>query len=69
MSNCLLIPVSCFATPVLFRRRQRGQRPFEYPSAHSIDVDRKNDRLLVAPSFSVRGDLTVLVNWQSRLTH
>ena len=41
--------------------------PLEYPSAHSIDFDAKNDRLLVAPSFAVQGDLTVLVNWQSRL--
>ena len=41
--------------------------PLEYPSAHSIDFDSKNDRLLVSPSLAVQGDLAVLVNWQSRL--
>jgi hypothetical protein len=43
--------------------------PLEYPSAHSIDFDVKNDRLLVSPSLAVQGDLTVLVNWQSRLAN
>jgi eukaryotic-like serine/threonine-protein kinase len=41
--------------------------PLEYPSDHSIDVDPKGDRLIVAPSFAVQGDLTVLVNWESML--
>jgi serine/threonine protein kinase len=41
----------------------------EVYEAIDVRLDRKNDRLLVAPSFSVRGDLTVLVNWQSRLTN
>jgi serine/threonine-protein kinase len=39
--------------------------PFDYPSAHSVDVDPNGGRLIVAPSFAVQGDLTVLVNWQS----
>jgi Tol biopolymer transport system component len=51
-----------FGTP---RRIYGG--PLEYPSAHSIDFDRKNNRLLVAPSYAVLGDLSVLVNWQSRI--
>jgi hypothetical protein len=49
-----------FGTP----RRIHGG-PFDYPSAHSVDVDPNGGRLIVAPSFAVQGDLTVLVNWQS----
>jgi hypothetical protein len=30
-------------------------------------VDPKGDRLIVAPSFAVQGDLTVLVNWEAAL--
>jgi len=39
--------------------------PLEYPSAHSYDLDPKGDRILVAPSFVPRGDITVLLNWAS----
>jgi len=49
-----------FGTP---RRLHPG--PLEYPSAHSLDVDPDGERIIIAPSYSVQGDLTVLVNWQS----
>ena len=49
-----------FGTP---RRIHPG--PLEYPSAHSLDFDPNSDRVLIAPSYAVQGDLTVLVNWQS----
>jgi Tol biopolymer transport system component len=41
--------------------------PLEYPSAHSIAIDPSGERILVAPSLAVVGDLTVLVNWESLL--
>jgi Tol biopolymer transport system component len=68
-TELMAMSVTPGAPPTFGVPRRIHVGPFEYPSAHSIDFDRKNDRLLVAPSFAVRGDLTVLVNWQSRLTH
>jgi Tol biopolymer transport system component len=57
-------------TPPTFGAARRVYAgPLEYPSAHSIDIDQANNRLLVAPSDAVRGDLTVLVNWSSRLAN
>jgi Tol biopolymer transport system component len=41
--------------------------PLEYPSAHSIAMDPSGERILVAPSLAVVGDLTVVVNWESLL--
>ena len=57
------------APPTFGAPRRVHAGPLEYPSAHSIDIDRTNNRLLVAPSDAVRGDLTVLVNWSSRLAN
>jgi Tol biopolymer transport system component len=51
--------------PVFSAPRRINAGPFDYPSAHSIDVDPSGARLIAAPSYSVQGDLTVLVNWQS----
>jgi len=31
---------------------------------HSLDVAPDGKRLLLAPSYAVQGDFTVLVNWQ-----
>ena len=64
-AELLAIPVTRGDPPVFGTPRRIYSGPLEYPSAHSIDVDPKGDRLLVASSFSVHGDLTVLVNWQS----
>jgi eukaryotic-like serine/threonine-protein kinase len=41
--------------------------PLEYASAHSFDPDPRGEKLVVAPSLAVQGDLTVLVNWQSAM--
>jgi hypothetical protein len=59
------VPVTRGNPPTFGAPRRIYPGPLEYPSAHSIDVDPKGERLIVAPSFAVQGDLTVLVNWQS----
>ena len=41
-------------------------RSWHFRLTPGIDIDMKNDRLLAAQSFAVQGDLTVLVNWQSK---
>jgi serine/threonine protein kinase len=64
-AELMSMPVSPGNPPVFGTPRRIHPGPLEYPSVHSIDVDPKQNRLLVAPSFSVLGDLTVLVNWQS----
>jgi eukaryotic-like serine/threonine-protein kinase len=49
--------------PVFGPARRIHSGPLEYPSGHSIDVDPTQERLLIAPSYGVLGDITVLVNW------
>jgi hypothetical protein len=61
------MPVTSGDPPRFGSPRRIYAGPLEYPSDHSIDVDPKGDRVLVAPSFAVQGDLTVLVNWESAL--
>jgi eukaryotic-like serine/threonine-protein kinase len=51
--------------PTFGAPRRLHPGPLEYPSAHSVDVDPDGKRIIIAPSYSVQGDLTVLVNWQS----
>ena len=41
--------------------------PLEFPASRSIDFDPSGERILVAPSLAVLGDLAVLVNWQSMI--
>ena len=51
--------------PTFGKPRRIHHGPLEYPSGHSIDVAPDGERLILAPSYSVQGDLTILVNWQS----
>jgi Tol biopolymer transport system component len=50
--------------PTFGKPRRIHHGPLEYPSGHSLDVSPDGKRLLLAPSYAVQGDLTVLVNWQ-----
>ena len=61
----MALPVTPGDPPVFGSARRVHPGPLEYPSAHSFDLEPNGDRVLIAPSYAVRGDLTVLVNWQS----
>ncbi len=61
----MAIPVGRGNPPVFGKPRRLHPGPLEYPSAHSFDLDPRGERIMLAPSNSVRGDLAVLVNWQS----
>jgi serine/threonine-protein kinase len=67
-AELMAVSVTPGAPPAFGLPRRIHPGPLEYPSAHSIDIDSRNNRILVAPSLAVQGDLTVLVNWQSRLS-
>jgi Tol biopolymer transport system component len=67
-AELMSIPVLPGNPPTFGKPRRIHAGPLEYPSAHSIDIDPRSDRLIIAPSYSVQGDLTVLVNWQSVTT-
>jgi len=62
-AELMSVSVSAGNPPVFGTPQRIHPGPLEYPSAHSIDVDPTQERLLVAPSFAVLGDLTVLLNW------
>jgi eukaryotic-like serine/threonine-protein kinase len=64
-AELMSIPVLQGNPPTFGTPRRIHPGPLEYPSAHSLDVDPGGARILIAPSYSVQGDLTVLVNWQS----
>jgi Tol biopolymer transport system component len=64
-AELMSIPVLPGDPPTFGKPRRIHPGPLEYPSAHSIDIDPRGDRLIIAPSYAVQGDLTVLVNWQS----
>jgi dipeptidyl aminopeptidase/acylaminoacyl peptidase len=68
-AELMAVSVTAGIPPTFGVPRRIHPGPLDYPSAHSIDIDSRNNRLLVAPSLAVQGDLTVLVNWQSRLTN
>lgn len=64
-AELMAIPVSPGDPPTFGKPRRIHPGPMEYPSAHSFDFDPSGKRLVIAPSFSVQGDLAVLVNWQA----
>jgi serine/threonine protein kinase len=64
-AELMSMPVTPGHPPVFGPARRIHAGPLEYPSGHSIDVDPRQERLLIAPSFGVLGDITVLVNWHS----
>jgi eukaryotic-like serine/threonine-protein kinase len=49
----------------VYRRIHPG--PLDYVTAHSFALDPKGERILIAQSWARRGDITVLLNWQSLL--
>jgi serine/threonine protein kinase len=61
----MAMPVTPGDPPRFGAARRIHPGPLEYPAARSIDIDPSGERILVAPGLGVRGDLTVLVNWQS----
>ena len=64
-SELMAIPVMRGNPPTFGTPRRIHPGPLEYASAHSVDIDPRGDRLIIAPGYAVQGDLTVLVNWQS----
>jgi dipeptidyl aminopeptidase/acylaminoacyl peptidase len=66
-AELMALPVTSGEPPAFGNPRRIHSGPFSYASAHSIDFDAKRGRLIAAPSEDVRGDLTVLVNWQAAL--
>ncbi len=64
-AGLMAIPVMQGNPPTFGKPRRIHPGPLDYPSAHSIDIDPRGEKLIMAPSYSVQGDLTVLVNWQS----
>jgi eukaryotic-like serine/threonine-protein kinase len=64
-AELMAIPVMRGNPPTFGTPRRIHPGPLEYPSAHSLDIDPRGDKLIIAPSYAVQGDLTVLVNWQS----
>jgi eukaryotic-like serine/threonine-protein kinase len=64
-SELMAMPVKRGNPPTFGTPRRIHPGPLEYASAHSVDIDPRGDRLIIAPGYAVQGDLTVLVNWQS----
>ena len=53
--------------PEFGKHRRIHPGPLDYASAHSFDIDHQQDRILIHPSYARRGDIAVLLNWQSLL--
>jgi eukaryotic-like serine/threonine-protein kinase len=51
-----------FGTP---RRIHPG--PLDYATAHSFALDPKGERILIAQSWAMRGEITILINWKDLL--
>ena len=66
-AELMAMPVMRGDPPTFGKAQRIHPGPLEYGSAHSIDFDPAGDRIVIAPSEAVRGDLAVLVNWQAAL--
>jgi Tol biopolymer transport system component len=66
-AELMAMPVTQGVPPTFGTPERIHPGPLEYASAHSIDFDPSGKRIVIAPSEAVRGDLTVLVNWQAAL--